>query len=256
LREAPTAFQEDKMDNLAYPHFLFYLLPLEEIDHQVMEFLAAIIKERFRAPAIILPPEDLPKITGKSDGRRRKTYSADILFGHLKKIMPADGRRLIGVTRRSLTSDDYPGDYDGMAIIGGSVALISIRRLRFWLFWPRIFWRRLTVLALHEIGHTFGNRHCRERCPMSAGNFFQELNFCDSCQGRINRYLLMDATLHLINLGKNFEGNGDISKARAALSAAQSRFERLMKITAESYQMTLARLGEEIARLEEKVDAK
>lgn len=245
------------MDNLAYPHFLFYLLPLEEIDHQVMEFLAAIIKERLGAPAIILPAEDLPKIAGKSDGhRRRKTYSVDILFGHLKKIMPADGRRLIGVTKCSLTLDGCPGAYEGMAIVGGSVALVSVRRLRFWRFWPRIFWRRLTALALHEIGHTFGNRHCRKSCPMSLGNFFQKLNSCGSCRGRIERYLTIEATLDLINLGKKFKDDGGISKARETLTAIKSRFRHLADITPESYQMTLAWLSEEIARLEEKISAK
>lgn len=79
----------------------------------------------------------------------------------------------------------------GCAMCHGRVALVSICRLRP-AFWGRprdddLLVRRMTNIAMHELGHTWGKaRHCTNRCVLGGANSVAEidalpLDYCPSC---------------------------------------------------------------------------
>ncbi|MFX1313562.1 MAG: archaemetzincin family Zn-dependent metalloprotease [Promethearchaeota archaeon] len=78
------------------------------------------------------------------------------------------------------------------------VALISITRLREE-FYRRpinniLFELRVLKEAIHELGHTFGLKHCNKYCIMKFSNSLQDTDnkpkkFCASCQNKLKSYL-------------------------------------------------------------------
>ena len=78
------------------------------------------------------------------------------------------------------------------------VALISITRLREE-FYRRpinntLFELRVLKEAIHELGHTFGLKHCNKYCIMKFSNSLRDTDnkpkkFCESCQNKLKSYL-------------------------------------------------------------------
>ena len=83
----------------------------------------------------------------------------------------------------------------GEAQLGGRAAIVSIHRLRNEVYGlpaePQLLLDRLVKEAVHELGHTFGLRHCpMSRCVMSSSPGVEEVDlksdrFCDRCLGEL-----------------------------------------------------------------------
>jgi archaemetzincin len=81
----------------------------------------------------------------------------------------------------------------GEAQLGETAALVSTHRLRPEFYGlphdPRLLQARLLKEALHELGHTFGLRHCSDYlCVMSASHSadridLKQADFCPACAG-------------------------------------------------------------------------
>jgi len=78
------------------------------------------------------------------------------------------------------------------------VALISITRLREESYRRPInndlFELRVLKEAIHELGHTFGLKHCNQNCIMKFSNSLRDTDnkpkeFCESCQNKLKSYL-------------------------------------------------------------------
>jgi archaemetzincin len=97
---------------------------------------------------------------GAWDARRRQDASGKIL-DCLAQSAPAGGK-LLAITDRDLFIPVLTFVF-GEARMGGSVAVVSIARLREERHpdGRRILEERLAKEALHEVGHLFGLRHCR-----------------------------------------------------------------------------------------------
>ncbi len=104
------------------------------------------------------------------------------------------GRALLGVTDVDLALPIFTFVF-GEAIDGGACAVISGHRLRQEFYGlpadPALFDQRLLKMALHEVGHTRGLRHCASwECVMATSYSIERLDlksavFCPSCASRI-----------------------------------------------------------------------
>ncbi len=166
------------------PGFTLYLVPVGEEDDEVMEHLkrelrklgADVIKEQ-RIPA----PED-------AYDRRRDQYQARKF---LRLLGAYDGDRMLGVTDRDLYMTGLRFVF-GQAEAPGRTAVISINRLK-WGADVDTFMERCVKEATHELGHTFGLKHCsNSRCVMHfsvslADTDTKSRTFCKRCRAELDR---------------------------------------------------------------------
>ena len=102
--------------------------------------------------------------------------------------------RVLGVTELDLFVPVLTFVF-GEAQLDGNCALVSTARLKeeFYGMPPRedLLRERLIKEAVHELGHTFGLRHCRNwKCVMSSSYGVERLDlkeprFCTACRGSI-----------------------------------------------------------------------
>jgi archaemetzincin len=103
----------------------------------------------------------------------RKRYRADALLDHLAALLP-DGApettRMLGLTEVDISTTKEP--YEDWGIFGlgqmpGRTAVVSMFRLERKARDREHLRFRVSIVALHEAGHTFGLDHCGEpHCPM------------------------------------------------------------------------------------------
>jgi archaemetzincin len=122
------------------------------------------------------------------DPARRQYYSTAILL----RLIPLAGEtRLLGVTALDLFVPVLTFVF-GEAQLAGPCALVSLHRLREEFYGlpasGGILGERLLKEALHELGHTFGLRHCRDwSCVMASTHSVERLDlkdaaFCPACR--------------------------------------------------------------------------
>ncbi|MCC6364040.1 MAG: archaemetzincin family Zn-dependent metalloprotease [Bryobacterales bacterium] len=119
----------------------------------------------------------------------RKQCHATALLRYLSSVCEV-GSRLLGVTAVDLYVPIFTFVY-GEAQVAGRCAVLSAHRLRqeFYGLPPDedLFGERLVKEALHELGHTYGLRHCQDwRCAMSSSTTIERLDlkegrYCVRC---------------------------------------------------------------------------
>lgn len=145
------------------------------------------------------------KLRKKDFDRVRRQYRAPNLLKNLvEKAKKKEYFRIFGI----LDKDIYSKNYDfifGLAKRGSYAAIISITRLResYYIESGDIYRKRESkekfnerVLkeAKHEIGHTFGLKHCHNICVMQRSDTLTDtdkkpLECCESCLTEINNFL-------------------------------------------------------------------
>lgn len=140
--------------------------------------------------------EMLQLVPEAKDGER---YNASIILHSL----PVEGNkeRILGVCDVDLFVPGFNFIF-GEAQFMGPRALISLYRLypQFWGEPPNdmIFLERAVKEATHEIGHTFGLRHCSDRkCVMHFSNSIWDTDiksslFCSTCKSQLNKNILQE----------------------------------------------------------------
>jgi len=123
----------------------------------------------------------------------RGQYNSTELLRFIRSATGAD-TKVLGVTDLDITIPILTYVF-GEAEVGGSAAVISICRLDP-LFYglPRdsaLLERRIKVEALHELGHTFGLRHCPDwQCVMHSATDVEEIDvrggyYCNNCREQV-----------------------------------------------------------------------
>lgn len=102
--------------------------------------------------------------------QKRGQYYSPYIIEKLKREIPFDALKVLGVTEEDLYVDNMNFIF-GQAEIFGEVSLISIKRLREEYYNKSkndsIFLLRTLKEAVHELGHLFGLNHCKNsRCVM------------------------------------------------------------------------------------------
>jgi archaemetzincin len=153
----------------------------------VLEQLAASLARIFRAPCQIRPEVFDPAFA--LDDKRQQYYSTAILQ-RLERASDPDAR-VLGVTAYDLYVPVLTFVF-GEAQLDGNCAVVSTARLgEEYYGLPRqeaLARERLLKEAAHELGHTFGLRHCADwRCLMASSHGVERLDlktaeFCTSCR--------------------------------------------------------------------------
>jgi archaemetzincin len=122
---------------------------------------------------------------------RRGQYHATQILRRIRDVEHDENVRALGVTRLDLFVPILTFVF-GEAELGGRCALVSLQRLdeRYYGLPAReeLLRDRLVKEAVHELGHTFGLRHCEDwRCVMTSSHAVDRLDvkgqdFCRECR--------------------------------------------------------------------------
>lgn len=168
------------------------LVPIGEgVSIESLDRLAAALAIRFSDSCHVYP--DPVDVSFAFDAARRQYHSTAIL-AHLDGTFRDD--RVLGIAAIDLFVPIFTFVF-GEAQISGRCALVSIHRLRQEFYGlpadPSLTSERLLKEAVHELGHTFGLRHCRDwTCVMTSSHSIDRLDlkssdFCPACHLLVHR---------------------------------------------------------------------
>ena len=169
------------------------LISVGELDGVVLEGIAVELANHFALPVEVLPQTIDPHFA--LHGERRQYHSSKILE-QLQTLVTPHTWRILGVASNDLYIPILTFVF-GEAMMGGPASIVSYYRLRqeFYGLPPdgELLRQRLLKEAVHELGHTFGLKHCPNRqCVMSFSNMladtdYKQQAFCAHCLQKLNR---------------------------------------------------------------------
>ena len=166
------------------------ILALQDLTPVELENLARILAGAFRVPCHVR--SDTLNVEFAYDARRNQFHSTAILAA----LQPlTNGNRILAVTGMDLYVPVLTFVF-GEAQLTGNCAVVSLHRLREEVYGlppnPQLQAERLFKEAVHELGHTFGLRHCDDwRCVMTSSHSVEWLDvksvkFCRACRKAID----------------------------------------------------------------------
>ena len=163
------------------------LVPIGRVDRDLLAWLAESLTRRLRV-ACSLAPEALD-VEPAHNPLRRQYHSTEILRLLLSQ-RPGNTWKVLGVTDLDLYIPILTFVF-GEAQLSDSRAVVSTHRLRQEFYGLPIdadlLRERLLKEALHELGHTYGLRHCLDyACVMSPSHGVERIDlkgtdFCAEC---------------------------------------------------------------------------
>ncbi len=167
------------------------LKPVGTINQEILEELKEKLVPVFGCPVEIKPGIDLPEQAYDS---KRKQYLSSLLLVFLNSLGKEKQEKVLGITDVDLYVPGLNFVF-GEADINSGVAIISLCRLRqeFYGLMPNkaLFLERALKEMVHELGHTFGLRHCLNlRCVMHFSNCLadtdlKQATFCNQCRPKL-----------------------------------------------------------------------
>lgn len=164
-----------------------YLLPLGSADMRVLDAVKAAVERVFGLAVGLLPSVPVPEYAYNES---RGQYRSTTILRSLEACAPIGAFRLLAVADVDLYVPQLNFVF-GEATIDGRTSIISLWRLH-----PEFYGRetdefllaeRAVKEAVHELGHTFGSRHCPDpRCVMRFSNRIEDTDrksaeFCGEC---------------------------------------------------------------------------
>ncbi|MBS7641940.1 MAG: archaemetzincin family Zn-dependent metalloprotease [Candidatus Bathyarchaeia archaeon] len=170
------------------------LIPLGEVNIDLLSRLKDELSEMFNTcVSILFHPIQLPL---NAYNARRKQYHSTIILDNIRSTNIGCGKASILIVT---DLDLYVSGLNfvfGQAESPGNYAIVSLHRLRpeFYGGEPdsNLLAERLLKEAVHELGHTYGLKHCSNpRCVMSFSNSILDVDiksfrFCESCRIRLS----------------------------------------------------------------------
>jgi len=182
---------------------IIYIQRIGDIDPGILIVLKKNLKwffKKYNIKVVILP-DQLPVLNSEYDSEERKYDAIQV-----KKRLITHGKnknyyRILGVTNIDILTKSSKFLY-GVADLPKNksfgAALISVIRLREAFYgWEENtakFEQRVLKEAIHELGHTFGLKHCENQCVMRSSNSLVEADrkpskFCEKCANRIDKFI-------------------------------------------------------------------
>jgi archaemetzincin len=167
------------------------LVPIGDVENNILENLRRPLAETFGQTTEV---QDGIELIGSSWDERRGQYVTSPLLTEL--VPPRPGDRVLGIVDVDIFAHGLNFVF-GEADITGRRAIISLVRLRQEFYGlpknDRLFRERAIKEAVHELGHTYGLKHCpNPKCVMHFSNSLHDTDikgwrFCPDCQARLNR---------------------------------------------------------------------
>ena len=164
--------------------------PGGEVTLGLLDELAAALARQFRVSCRVCP-ERLEAAFAFDPARGQ--YHSTAILQRMAELAEPD-LRLLGVTALDLYVPVLTFVF-GEAQLEGGCALVSLHRLREEFYGlpasNDLLHERLTKEAVHELGHTFGLRHCHDwRCVMASAHGVERLDvktadFCSACRAAV-----------------------------------------------------------------------
>ena len=159
------------------------ILPLDEISGAILEHMGNGLQRTFMYPCHILPCVDIS--SHASALLHEGKYNSTAILLYILKNVPAGSLKILAVTHRDLYSPIFSHLY-GEAQLKGAAALMSLYRLQPEFYHSpadrELFLSRCRKQAIHEIGHTFGLVHCKDRnCVMYPSSNIDDTDVKSNC---------------------------------------------------------------------------
>jgi len=180
---------------ICYPRIVqLILLPVQtDLDRSILDKLTNDISREFENIKLTLDIRvELQTATDFpfSVNKRRNQWNSFKILEWLEKFRPNKATKILGI----FDIDAYTAGYDfvfGEAFYRGRVAAVYLSKLRQEFYGlkpnPSLFYERLIKETIHELGHVFGLRHCKNsRCVMHFSTSLLDIdtkrkNFCIDC---------------------------------------------------------------------------
>ncbi len=158
------------------------LQPLGRVDDDVLESIRQAVTSDLGLHAESLSPFEVPS---RAFSPERAQYHSTAVLAYLMGQVPDDAFRVLGVTDVDLFVPQLNFVF-GEATVEGAVGIISLHRLRpeFYGEIPDedLLGERAVKEAVHELGHTFGLRHCSDsECVMYFSNTIADTDRKSTC---------------------------------------------------------------------------
>jgi len=165
-----------------------HLLPLGEVEPTILQAVAQGLETTLGVRCCALGTEPLPFFAYHDE---RGQYCATDILRWLLRSRASGDAKLLAVIQYDLFNPLFTFVF-GESQLGGRLAVFSTFRLREEHRGlqpdPGRLQARAAKEAIHEVGHTFGHKHCRDpECVMrfseSVGHIdLKRADFCRSCQ--------------------------------------------------------------------------
>ncbi|UCC91073.1 MAG: archaemetzincin family Zn-dependent metalloprotease [Dehalococcoidia bacterium] len=170
---------------------MIVLIPIGEIEEAVLESLRRPLAQAFGQETQV--GNKMPLLR-ENYYYSRNQYLASPFLSLI--LLPDSGNRALGVVDVDIFAPGLNFVF-GIADIPGRRAIISLIRLRQEFYGlpqdDRLFLERTIKEAVHELGHTFGLKHCPDPiCVMHFSNRLHDTDlkswkFCPNCQQKVNK---------------------------------------------------------------------
>ncbi len=164
-----------------------YVKSIGTVEREVTECVAAAVSSLFTLPCRLIEDTTYPLFAFEP---RRNQYYAKEIIKHMSTDLPSDCEKMVGITDVDLCTPVLTFVY-GEAQLGGTVAIISLKRLRQEFYHlPRndtVLCERIVKECIHELGHCYGLFHCcNHKCAMCFSSSIvsidnKESTFCVGC---------------------------------------------------------------------------
>lgn len=163
------------------------LLPFTGTGKNLTELVKKGLEANLKITVTVMPEADLP---ANAYYQPRQRYIADSLLVWLNAANKNRTGKIIGLTTRDIST--RKGDIANWGILGlgscpGTACVISSFRAGKKKVAKVLFEKRMVTLALHELGHTYGLKHCPDPgCLMKDAegkmNLDDAVTYCGSCK--------------------------------------------------------------------------
>lgn len=165
------------------------LVPVGDIESWVLDALDKDLEKKFNCNVAIHKCLELPQEAYSSE--RNQYFSSSILSEVLSLIKPHKQEKVLAITDIDMYVHGLNFVF-GEAELGGHFAIVSLTRCRQSFYSlpddKTLFMQRAIKEATHELGHTFGLKHCPDpKCVMHFSNSLMDTDrkktsFCTRCQ--------------------------------------------------------------------------
>lgn len=217
-----------------------YIQPIGHFNAEqkrVIRLTAGYMKAFYNLPVTLNDDKPLGEVPKEKQrliefNNNRQILTSYFIDDVLKKMLPDDGAALIAFTNFDL----YPGDtwvfVFGQASLEKRVGVWSLYRLSDLTFErdnaaDRLLTRTLKI-AMHEVGHMFGMRHCTKyECLMSGTNHLGEtdrrpLDNCPECMAKLAWAMKYDPAERYKRLAAFWKTNKNPTEEKRELEMAEA----------------------------------